>query len=46
MTADVRTASTAVRAAAIVLSVLWLAVLAWIPGRWIVRLWRERDGSG
>ncbi len=45
MMADVRTASTTVRAGAIVLSVLWVAALAWWPGRWIVRLWRNRDGS-
>lgn len=43
MTADVRTASTAVRATAIVLSVVWLGLLAWFPGRWIVRLWRRRE---
>ena len=45
MKTDVRVASTAVRAAAIVLSVLWLGVLAWFPGRWIVRRFRERDRS-
>jgi hypothetical protein len=45
MKADVQVASTAVRAAVIVLSVVWLGVLAWFPGRWIMRLFRERDRS-
>jgi len=45
MIADPRTASTSVRAVAIVLSVAWLVVLAWFPGQWIVQLWHKRDRS-
>ncbi len=40
----VRTASTAARAIVIALSVVWVTVLAWLPGRWVLRQWRRRDG--
>jgi hypothetical protein len=41
----VRTASTVVRAIVIALSVAWVAILAWVPGRWILRLWRRRGNT-
>ena len=41
----VRMASPAVRSIIIALSVTWEVVLAWLPGRWILRQWRLRDGS-
>ena len=41
----VRTASTTVRAVVIVFSIGWVAMLAWVPGRCIIDLWRRRENG-
>ena len=41
----VGTASTSVRAVVFALSAAWVAILAWVPGRWILNLWLRRGSS-